>query len=218
MDGVLVDSMAHHHTSWRKTFLDKGAKIPEEEFRRDVYLREGERAETTIKDFAVKYPLPSADSHEEILKYKRAHFQTLIPFMAANQGMPELLNFLKSSGIKLALVSGSARMAVEKIVKNHFDGLFDCVLTGSDVTKGKPDPLPYTTAAAKLGIDIRDCLIIENAPLGVRAGVAAGARVVGILLNSPLTDEVLVEAGACRVYKSVGALRDYLEKELLPTT
>jgi hypothetical protein len=60
------------------------------------------------------------------------------------------------------------------------------VVTVDDVTKTKPDPMPYLTAAQKLGVAPGECIVIENAPLGVEAGVRAGCRVLGLLATSPL--------------------------------
>src|SRR5258708_716126 len=53
------------------------------------------------------------------------------------------------------------------------------IITSSDVKIGKPDPEPYLKAAAKLGFAASDCIVVEDAPAGIRAGKAAGARVIG---------------------------------------
>jgi sugar-phosphatase len=68
------------------------------------------------------------------------------------------------------------------------------MITASDVKIGKPDPEPYLKAAAKLGFAASDCIVVEDAPAGVRAGKAAGARVIAFLTNMIRRD--LEDAGA----------------------
>jgi sugar-phosphatase len=68
------------------------------------------------------------------------------------------------------------------------------MITASDVKIGKPDPEPYLKAAAKLGFAASDCIVVEDAPAGVRAGKAAGARVIAFLTTMIRRD--LEEAGA----------------------
>jgi len=67
-------------------------------------------------------------------------------------------------------------------------------VTSSDITRGKPDPEPYLKGAVSLGLPATDCIVVEDAPAGVRSGRAAGARVIGLRTTAP--DEILREAGA----------------------
>src|SRR6185503_2836820 len=67
-------------------------------------------------------------------------------------------------------------------------------VTSSDITRGKPDPEPYLKGAVSLGLSATDCIVVEDAPAGVRSGRAAGARVIGLRTTAP--DEILREAGA----------------------
>jgi len=59
-------------------------------------------------------------------------------------------------------------------------GAIRVVVAGDDVTRGKPDPEPYLTAAARLGVDPRDCVAIEDSPGGLRSAMAAGAKTIGV--------------------------------------
>jgi sugar-phosphatase len=67
-------------------------------------------------------------------------------------------------------------------------------VTATDVNKGKPNPEPYAKAAAKLGFDPQKCVVVEDAPAGVRAGREAGARVIG--LPAIVSRDELLAAGA----------------------
>ena len=84
--------------------------------------------------------------------------------------------------------------------------LFEVIVTGNQVSRGKPDPESYRLAAARLGIGPSECLVVENAPLGIQAARAAGMGCVA--LETGLPAEQL--AGAERVFPDVKALRTWL--------
>ena len=87
----------------------------------------------------------------------------------------ELLRSVRTLGIKTGLASSSPRQLVQLAVnKLGLAGLFDLALSGDQVARGKPAPDIYLTVAGKLGVDAENCLVIEDAPLGVAAAKAAG--------------------------------------------
>ena len=117
----------------------------------------------------------------------------------AAQGIPfrpgalELLRDLKEAGIRTALVTMSYRhMALEIVGLIGFDA-FDVVVGGDEVERGKPFPDPYLQAADLLGVDIADCVAIEDSPNGLRAAIASGAVSLGVTNIVPL-DEVGADA------------------------
>lgn len=100
-----------------------------------------------------------------------------VPF---RPGARELLADLRAEGIPTALVTMSLRrMALDVVAQIDFTA-FDLVVAGDDVERGKPFPDPYLTAAASLGIDIADAVVIEDSPTGVTSGVASGAVTLGV--------------------------------------
>ena len=100
-----------------------------------------------------------------------------VPF---RPGARELLADLRAQGIPTALVTMSLRrMALDVVAQIDFTA-FNLVVAGDDVERGKPFPDPYLTAAARLGIDIADAVVIEDSPTGVTSGVASGAVTLGV--------------------------------------
>lgn len=100
-----------------------------------------------------------------------------VPF---RPGARELLADLKDAGIPTALVTMSLRrMALGVVELIDFDA-FELVVAGDDVVNPKPHPEPYLQAAALLGIDIADAVVIEDSPTGLRAGIASGAVALGV--------------------------------------
>jgi haloacid dehalogenase superfamily, subfamily IA, variant 3 with third motif having DD or ED len=101
-------------------------------------------------------------------------------------GARELLVELKEAGIPTALVTMSRRrMALDVAGALGFDA-FDLVVAGDDVANAKPHPEPYLLAAERLGVDIAECVALEDSEPGVAAAVAAGATVFALPLHLPL--------------------------------
>jgi len=106
-----------------------------------------------------------------------------VPF---RPGARELLADLRKQGIPTALVTMSLRrMALDVVDQIDFDA-FDLVIAGDEVERPKPFPDPYLAAAAQLGIDITDAVVIEDSPTGVASGAASGAVTLGVPHLIPL--------------------------------
>lgn len=94
-------------------------------------------------------------------------------------GAWELLAQVTAAGLPTALVSSSYRVLVEAALAAGL-GPFDVVVSGDEVLQGKPHPEPYLTAAARLGVRPEQCVVLEDSPAGVQAGLAAGCGVVAV--------------------------------------
>jgi len=79
------------------------------------------------------------------------------------------------------------------------------LITSTDVQRGKPDPEPYIKAAQSLGLAPADCIVVEDAPAGIRAGNAAGARVLALRTTAP--DPDLTQSGATWIVNDLASLR-----------
>jgi HAD superfamily hydrolase (TIGR01509 family) len=122
-------------------------------------------------------------------------------------GIEPLLYDLRGRGYLLGLVTGSARSVVdESLVPTGVASFFEVIVAGDEVAAGKPDPEPYHTAAARLGIPPDQCLAVENAPLGIASAKASGMGCVA--LQTTLPAEQL--SAADRVFPNVQAMRAWL--------
>lgn len=101
-------------------------------------------------------------------------------------GASEVLTELRDLGIPMALVTASYDSLAAKFIDAAPTGTFQAVVTGERVTRGKPHPEPYLTAAEQLGVDIADCVVFEDSVPGVASGLASGARVVGVRASVPI--------------------------------
>jgi HAD superfamily hydrolase (TIGR01509 family) len=92
----------------------------------------------------------------------------------------EIINECKISEIKIALVTASSGRLMRAVLKRFPVGIFDTVVSYDDVEQSKPDPEPYLLAAKTLGVDITNCVVLEDSLTGVQSGLSAGAQVIGI--------------------------------------
>ncbi|WP_407356177.1 HAD family hydrolase [Methanolobus sp. WCC5] len=174
-DGVLVDSMPYHAKAWVDVFSGLGIEVTEEE----IYEVEGSNHIGVINIFFEKAGMtPDPDMYAAILERKRAHFLRN-NHAKAFEGMYQCLSSLKGR-FRLAVASGADRTIVTSLMDKFYPGIFDAIVSGEDVSKGKPDPEPYNRAVAMLGLNKNECFVVENAPLGIRSAKNAGLFCVGI--------------------------------------
>ena len=109
--------------------------------------------------------------------------------------------------MKLAIVTGGGRDRVQRLIDEYFRGVFDAVITSDDVQHTKPYPEPYLKAAEKLKVAPANCVVIENAPLGIRSAKRAGMHVIAI--ETTLDRQFLKEAD--QITKDMFQVRSALE-------
>lgn len=119
----------------------------------------------------------------EVAQAASALLQRMTELLAADvparPGAKVLLAELVAEGVPMALVSSSYRVLVDAVLVSGL-GPFAVTVAGDEVTRSKPDPEPYLTAAAALGADPRRCVVLEDSPAGVQSGQDAGCAVVGV--------------------------------------
>ena len=177
MDGVLVDSAAPHLRSWQLLAEECGGAVTEEQFT-GTFGRQN-RDIIPILFGAVSEPRMQAlaDRKEELYRDLIRQDPPIV------EGAVELVWGLHRAGAAVAVGSSGPPENIELVLSSM--GVTDCisaVVSGDDVTRGKPDPQVFSLAADRLGIKAGRCVVIEDAPVGVQAARAAGALVVAVLL------------------------------------
>lgn len=175
VDGVLVDSMPYHVSAWVKTFETIGIEVKDEE----IYEIEGSNHIGVIDNiFRKNGRNPDPETYEELLLKKRGYFMESNGSRAFVE-MQECLRNLKGK-FMLAVASGADRTIVTSLMDRFYPDIFHVIISGQDVKHGKPDPEPYIKAMEMLGLDANDCIVVENAPLGIRSAKAAGIYCVAV--------------------------------------
>ena len=194
MDGVLFDSMPNHAYAWSHAMTEYGLQMTREE----VYMNEGRTGSGTINMLAQRFWGRDATEEEKQLIYEaKSKVFNSLPEAKPMPGALETLQAVKTKGLKIVLVTGSAQTSLLEKLERSYPGFFhqELMVTGFDVKLGKPYPEPYLKGLQKAGIKPEEGIVVENAPLGVQAGHAAG--IFTIAANTgPLADEVLKNAGA----------------------
>lgn len=190
MDGVLIDSYRAHFESWRIIAAEEGLQITEEQFAQTF----GRTSREIIAALWGKHT-PDEAKIRELDERKEAAFRELLrdhfPIMP---GAPELLDALHEAGFALAIgSSGPPENVALTLKKLGRRDLFGAVITGKDVTRGKPDPQVFLLAAERLGVPPQRCAVVEDAPPGVEAAHRAGMVAVG-LVSTGRTREMLAAA------------------------
>ncbi len=206
MDGVLYNSMPNHSRSWKNAMAEFGITIDEAY----AYEHEGMRGVEVVRMLAREQLGRDIDDTEaeEMYAAKARIFATY----AEAQMMPgakELLTKIKAGGKKIVVVTGSGQQSLLDKLVNDYDGLIlpDMIVSSKDVTRGKPHPEPYLRGLEKAGVSAKEAIVVENAPLGVRAGKAAGITTLAVN-TGPLPDSMLAAEGADMVFPSMQALAD----------
>lgn len=206
MDGVLVDSMPYHADAWIAVFAEIGIHIN----RQDIYDIEGSNHEGIIGlVFKKAGRTPAPEDFEELAKKKMEIF-TKTNKVTVFPGIYECLDFLKNKCL-LGVVSGSDRAVVMELLLRFFPNTFDAVVTGNDVRDGKPSPEPYLKAVGMLKLEKDECIVIENAPLGVESAKSAGLFCIAI----PTYVEAQRLKGADVVLPNHGMLKEYIARLFL---
>lgn len=206
MDGVLYNSMPYHASAWHRAMAQFGYDLPEEE----VYMHEGRTGTSTVnlvsrREHGVEV---SDERVEDIYKVKSDFFNEFPPAKPM-PGALSLLRQLKEQGLKILIVTGSGQRSLLDRLNSDFPDIFrrELMVTAFDVKHGKPDPEPYLMGMQKGELSPEECIVVENAPLGVRAAKAAGIFTIAVN-TGPLPDHVLLDEGADLLYPSMQALSD----------
>ena len=195
MDGVLYNSMPNHAIAWQRSMEMFGIHMTEA----DAYATEGARGVDTIRMMVKKQQGRDIDEAEAQLMYdEKTHQFHALPETHIMPGIPELMAQINADGLTIGVVTGSGqRPLINRLMKDFGDYLDEShIVTAYDVKHGKPNPDPYLMGLQKAGnLKPWEAIVVENAPLGVKAGVAA--RIFTIAVNTgPLPDDVLKQEGA----------------------
>lgn len=215
MDGVLFNSMPYHAIAWTKVCNECGIAMTEQ----DAYLHEGRTGFSTI-NILTQRQWGRDTTEEEVARIYALKCIEFNKFPEAEKmpGAHSLLEQVKASGRKIGVVTGSGQDSLLERLSTNFPDIFsrERVVCSHDYTLGKPHPDPYLMGLQKLGLRPWEALVVENAPLGVRAAVSAG--IFTIAANTgPLEDEVLTVEGTGLLFPSMQALSDgwkEIEKQL----
>jgi len=178
MDGVILDSMPFHVMAWQEALREFGLSVAEEL----LYLHEGAiEPENAVKIFQGNGCSMDRPRFHEIFRRQREIFGARYRSgVKPYREVPALLDRLRSRGWTLALVTSSHEEVLAGVLPREIRDQMAHVVTGDRVRRRKPFPEPYLAAVTALGRKAADCVVVENAPAGIRAAKAASLRCVAL--------------------------------------
>ncbi len=177
LDGVLLDSEGQYSIFWES--MD------------ELFPTGVNNFAAYIKGFHLKRIMSYFDNDEvrqqvldKLMEFERNMRFEFFP------GALEFVKQLRDASIPMAIVTSSDRTKMQSLYSQHpeFPTLFDRIITGDMVTKAKPDPQCFLTAAQQLGLDISDCIVFEDSRNGLIAARESGARVIGVSTTMSIED------------------------------
>jgi sugar-phosphatase len=192
LDGVLINSTPAVARVWRQWAIEHGFK-PEEVIAR----AHGRPSLTTVREY-----LPNADHEAENREVERREIEDLEGVIP----LPGALDLLASlPADRWTIVTSCTRPLAEVRIRAAGLPLPKKMITSNDITHGKPHPEPYLKGAAILGFPPTECVVLEDVPAGVRAGKAAGAKVIAF--QTTVSESALREADADWILKNCAEIR-----------
>ena len=193
MDGVLIDSGAHHRAAWRALLEELGEEPAHPEHWRLTIGRPSEEAVPLL----LGRPMSEYEARRLARRKRDLYVDLARGGIVTVPGVSRFVANLARRKIPRAVGTSASGFDVNRLLAGA--GLrryFDVIVTADDVTYGKPDPEVYLLAAARMRVTPERCVVFEDSVVGVEAARSAGMRAIGI--TTAHTGEELVEAGAER--------------------
>jgi beta-phosphoglucomutase len=184
MDGVLIDSYAPHFESWRRLYNELGIEYSEAAFAADFGQTSRDILRRRLPGGLTEARFREVDDRKE--SYYRDIIRESFPAM---DGADALIQALAAGGFRMAVGSSgppeNVQLAIEKLPSGR---LITAIVTGADVTRGKPDPQVFLMAAERLGVPPARCAVVEDAIHGVEAAKRAGMTAIALVGTSTRAD------------------------------
>jgi beta-phosphoglucomutase len=200
LDGVIVDTLHYHYLAWKHMFEQRGGAVTEH----TVLLHEGRNSREILPILMQESGVQiHAEEQAQFIEDKRAYYRSIVQVEQYPNAL-ETIDELKARGFKVALVTACALKNMQHSLNSEQQAHFDFIITGDEMPRAKPFPDPYLAAARHLGLRPEDCMVVENAPLGIEAARSAGMYCVAV--ETTLGKEYL--AGADCILKQITDLLD----------
>ena len=195
MDGLLIDSERLYKQAWQRAARELGVDLTDEIYKQVIGRSTAEGEKVLSEIFGPALPLAPFRSRWAALWRENA----VADGLPSKPGVPELLQFAKDRQLAVAVATSSDRTFTR--VSLEAAGLADqltCLVTGDEVTRGKPAPDIYELAARRLGVSGADCVAFEDSEAGVLAASRAGMQVIMVPdLQTPSTAAVRAATAIC---------------------
>jgi len=191
LDGTLVDSEEYHWLAWRDSMAAQGIAITRPQFLQTFGLRNDEILPRWLPQGTAPQQIDWVSKSKEKLYRKLLREGGIGPL----PGAAEWVRRLKAEGWRQAIASSAPRENVDTVLEVLGLGdFFQALVTAEDVTRGKPDPQVFLTAASRLDAQPNRCVVVEDSPMGIEAARRAGMHSIGVSRNGQLPADIAVRS------------------------
>ncbi|HEX8460017.1 MAG TPA: HAD family phosphatase [Segetibacter sp.] len=189
LDGTLLDNNEVHHKAWKKYLKDNDKEISDEDFKENISGRTNQDAVEHIYD----KKMSQEEAEKYYLKKEEIYREMYEPDIKAIAGLEKFLKDLQSHDITMAISTSGIQVNIDFMFEHvKIKEYFKKIVNSNDIENGKPDPEIFLKTAEELGIPPENCIVFEDSLSGVKAGKAAGMKVVA--LTTTHSEEELNEA------------------------
>jgi HAD superfamily hydrolase (TIGR01509 family) len=191
-DGVIIDSSAYHEESWERLSREIKKPLTPDHFIKGYGMK---------NEYIIPELLGWAKEYSEIRKLslrKEAIYRQVVneKGLSALPGVKEWLECVSKNNVPCALGSSTQRDNIRQgLAILGFENYFQGIVTGDDVTKGKPDPQIFLLAAETIHLPPQRCVVFEDTPVGIDAALGGGMKVIAVAGTHPLD----ALSKACRI-------------------
>lgn len=178
LDGTLIDNNTYHLQSWLQYLKDRNREISEEEYKAKV----NGRTNKDVIEYIFGRKMDDAEAMVYALEKEAIYRQLYQPHIVPVPGLLALLQKLKDNNIPMAIATSGIQVNID-FMFDHIpvQQYFDVVVNSSHISKGKPNPEIYLKTAQLLHVAPENCLVFEDAVVGINSAKAAGMKVIGLL-------------------------------------
>jgi len=179
LDGVLVDTAKYHFLAWKRLCNELGFDLTEEENEDLKGISRAKSLDILLDKGGIV--LSNAEK-EKYMEQKNAWYLEHVDQMGPDEMLPgarDFLNICKKAGKKIGLGTAS-KNAMRIIEKLKIVDLFDVIIDGTKVSRGKPDPQTFSLGAEALKLHASQCVVFEDSIAGIEAGIAGGMYTIGV--------------------------------------
>jgi len=181
MDGVIADTAPYHFSAWQEVFQKRGVDFTEDDFRRNFGQRNDAIIRNTLGEDISQSEIDAiASDKEKNFRQRVRHNIKPLP------GAIKLITSLKQHDFSMALASSAPMENIQLVTRGlGIESSFQAIVSGREVNEGKPSPQGFLLAAQKLGVEPKNCIVIEDAVAGVTAAKRAGMRCLAVANTHP---------------------------------
>lgn len=179
LDGLLTDSLSAHYTSWHETLNEINIELNQFQFEKFLGLRDSDFLNQLLKLLKIRLSNPVRD---ELLQKKNQKYLHSIRYLNEDDLLPGVRNFLvgaKRIQIPIAIISENVN-AQFVIERTGLVPMVQLVIDGNQISKAKPDPSIYLSAAEQLKYPVKQCIVFENSRNGLEAAIRAKMKIICI--------------------------------------